>query len=109
MVGVLGARLGNVLTVDEYPPSNRQAAEENVPIDAGSSAFGADAEKVSYDELNEIAPERWDAFRGNAWRWGAEPDPRDPDLVMTMGKFWPEERQKAFHQRTPSMTNRLIR
>jgi uncharacterized protein YggE len=46
MVGVLGARLGKVLRIDEYPPSGQNIPDEKVPVDQGSSAFGADAEKV---------------------------------------------------------------
>jgi uncharacterized protein len=46
MVTVLGARLGNVLTVNEYPPPGWNTKEESVPVDQSSSAFGVDAEKV---------------------------------------------------------------
>lgn len=46
MVAALGARLGNVLTIDEYPPAGWNTPDESVPIDQGATAFGADAEKV---------------------------------------------------------------
>ena len=64
-----------------------------------SAVDGASAERVSYADLNEIAPERWAAIP----RWGANPEPHDPDMVMTMGKFWPEERQAAFRERYPNL------
>jgi len=46
MATVLGARLGNVLAINEYPPEGWNTPDENVPIDQNSAAFGADAEKV---------------------------------------------------------------
>ena len=64
-----------------------------------SAVDGASAERVSYDELNEIAPERW----SHRPRWGANPDPRDPDLVLTIGKFWPDDRKAAFRERYPGL------
>ena len=64
-----------------------------------SAIDGATAERVSYADLNDIAPERWTAIP----RWGANPAPRDPDVVMTMGKFWPEKRQAAFRGRYPNL------
>ncbi|MEW6357152.1 MAG: spore photoproduct lyase family protein [Planctomycetota bacterium] len=64
---------------------------------------GAKAEKVSYDELNQIAPQRWAQYSKNDWRWGAEPNPRDPDLVMTTAKFWPDEEKKKFRARYPNL------
>jgi hypothetical protein len=49
---------------------------------------GTEAETVSYDELNEIAPRRWSQFTGRGWHWGGESNPTDPDLVLTTGKYW---------------------
>ena len=68
-----------------------------------SSIDGVEAERVSYDELNEIAAERWRGFLGHATRWGTMESPRDPDLVLTMGKFWPEEEKQAFWARYPNL------
>jgi uncharacterized protein YggE len=46
MAAVVGARLGNVLAINEYPPAGWSTPDENVPIDQSSAAFGADAEKL---------------------------------------------------------------
>ena len=79
------------VTEDVFQDRRAAARVENMM----SAVAGASAERVSYADLNEIAPERWTAIP----RWGANPKPRDPDMVMTMGKFWPEERQAAFRER----------
>ncbi|MCG2659659.1 MAG: radical SAM protein [Kiritimatiellae bacterium] len=60
---------------------------------------GAAAERVSYTELDEIALNRWQ----NVPRWGSNRDPRDPDMVMTMGKFYTEEEQNKFKERYPNL------
>ena len=67
-----------------------------------SSVEGTSVERVSYADLNDIAPQRWTAIP----RWGANPVPRDPDVVMTMGKFWPEARQAPFRERYPNLAMR---
>ena len=64
-----------------------------------SAMEGAAPERVSYAQLNEVAPSRW----SNIPKWGANPAPRDPDIVMTTGKFWPEERKAAFRKRYPNL------
>jgi len=64
---------------------------------------GVEAERVSYGELNELAPARWGDYVGHTTRWGTVQAPRDPDIVMTMGKFWPEEEQRKFRERYPSL------
>jgi len=46
MAAVLGAKIGNVLSINEYPPAGWKVPDETVPIDENSSAIGADAEKV---------------------------------------------------------------
>jgi uncharacterized protein YggE len=46
MATVLGARLGSVLTINEYPPAGWNTPDDSVPIDQSSAAFGADAERV---------------------------------------------------------------
>lgn len=61
---------------------------------------GAKAERISYEALNEIAPRRWSKIP----RWYVNPNPRDPDLVLTMGKFWPDEEKKKFRQRYPNLS-----
>jgi hypothetical protein len=33
------------------------------------TAIDADVEKVSYEELDEIAPERWSRFVAHGWHW----------------------------------------
>jgi uncharacterized protein YggE len=47
MAGVAGARLGHVLTINEYPPPGWNIPPEHVPVDAPSSVFGAEAETVA--------------------------------------------------------------
>ena len=56
-------------------------------------------ERISYAELSEIAPARW----GTVPKWGANPNPRDPDLVLTMGKFWDEKRKADFRKQYPGL------
>jgi uncharacterized protein YggE len=46
MAAVLGAQIGNVLTINEYPPVGWNTPDENVPIDQSSASFGADAEEI---------------------------------------------------------------
>lgn len=67
-----------------------------------SAVVGATAERVSYEELNAIAETRWKSVR----RWGETIDPHDPDLVMTMGKFWPEEKKNEFRRQYPNLRMR---
>ena len=65
---------------------------------------GAKLEKVSYEALNELAPKQWARYQhGTSWRWGLEPNPRDPDLVLTMGKFWPDGQKEEFRRRYPNL------
>ena len=64
-----------------------------------TSIEGADAERVSYGELNEIAPERWSSIP----KWGAAENPRDPDLVMTTAKFHTDEEKARFKERYPNL------
>jgi len=52
-------------------------------------------QRVSYEELNEIAPLRWHSIP----KWGANPHPRDPDMVLTTGKFWSQEEKERFSER----------
>ena len=47
MASVAGARLGHVLTINEYPPPGWHIPPEHVPVDAPSSAFGAETETVA--------------------------------------------------------------
>jgi spore photoproduct lyase len=63
---------------------------------------GAQAERVSCAELNEIAPQRWKGIP----RWGAMKNRRDPDLVMTTAKFWPDDKRKEFAGRYPNLGTR---
>ena len=60
------------------------------------------AECVSYKELNAIAGQRWKAIK----RWGENPEPRDPDLVMSMGKYWPDAEKSEFRTRFPHLSVR---
>jgi len=46
MATALGATLGPVLSVNEYPPKGENVPENNVVTDESSGAFGAEAEKV---------------------------------------------------------------
>jgi uncharacterized protein YggE len=47
MAVVAGARLGHVLTINEYPPPGWKVSTGTVPVDAPTSAFGAEAETVA--------------------------------------------------------------
>jgi len=87
------------VTEDVYDDPRAAACVERLM----TAIEGAEAERVSYDELNEIAPERWNRFTGHGWRWGSEENPRDPDLVMTTGKFWPDEEKRKFKERYPNL------
>lgn len=87
------------VTEDVYEDARAAACVERLM----SSIEGAEAERVSYADLNEIAPQRWGRLRGHETRWGNLADPRDPDLVMTMGKFWPEDEQQQFRERYPNL------
>ncbi len=64
---------------------------------------GSKAEKVSYSELNELAPQRWLRYISSGWHWGSESNPTDPDLVMTTGKFWPDDKKEVFRERYPNL------
>jgi hypothetical protein len=67
-----------------------------------SAVVGAEAERVSYAELDAIAAERWRSIP----RWGEMANPRDPDLVMTTAKFWPDDKKAAFRKQYPNLRNR---
>ncbi|MBU7004039.1 MAG: hypothetical protein HXS50_00635 [Theionarchaea archaeon] len=69
---------------------------------------GAEVERVSYEELNEIAPKRWSRFMGHVWHWGSESNPTDPDLVLTIGKFWSDEEKGKFRELYPNLGIRDI-
>jgi uncharacterized protein YggE len=47
MVEALGGQLGKALKIDEYPPSDQHASDQNTTMDQDSAAFGADAEKLT--------------------------------------------------------------
>ena len=80
---------------DVYNDSRAAACVERLM----SAIEGTEPERVSYDELNEIAPERWRDFVGHTTRWGMLKEPHDPDLVMTTAKFWTDEEKKEFKER----------
>jgi uncharacterized protein YggE len=46
MVTSLGAQLGKVISINEYPPIGWNIPESNVPVDQSSAVFAAEAEKV---------------------------------------------------------------
>ena len=46
MVTSLGAQLGKVISINEYPPIGWNIPESNVPVDQTSAVFAAEAEKV---------------------------------------------------------------
>ena len=83
------------VTEDVYADPRAAARVERMM----TAVVGASLERVSYAELNEIAPRRWGAVR----RWGETAEPRDPDLVFTMGKFWPDEKKAEFRAQYPSL------
>jgi len=56
-------------------------------------------QRVSYEELNDLAPRLWANFP----RWGEIENPRDPDLVFTTGKFWSDEERQSFIERYPHL------
>ncbi len=59
-------------------------------------------ERVSYPDLNDIAPERWNGLP----LWGEVEDPRDPDIVFTTGKFCGEEAKARMRERYPNLNTR---
>lgn len=83
------------VTEDVYDDDRAVACVERLM----TSIEGAVAERVSYDELNEIAPARWKDLP----LWGTMKHPRDPDMVMTTGKFWTDEKKKKFKERYPNL------
>jgi len=70
-------------------------------VETMMSAIEPDAplQCVTYDELNDIAPQRWSSVP----RWGAVVNPRDPDLVLTTGKFWSDEQKQSFLEKYPNL------
>jgi len=85
------------VTEDVYEDDRAVACVERM-----MGSIDAEAEIISYGELNEIAPGRWSRY-GHGWHWGSEPNPSDPDLVMTVGKFWPEESKREFRESYPNL------
>lgn len=67
-----------------------------------TSVETAGVERVSYEALNEIAPQRWKGIS----KWGAVKEPTDPDIVMTMAKFLSDEDQQGFKKRYPNLETR---
>lgn len=69
-------------------------------VERMASAFpDTPCETVSYDDLDAIAAERWQGIP----RWGEIATPTDPDIVLTTGKFWPDEDKAAFRDRYPNL------
>ncbi|MEW6357153.1 MAG: spore photoproduct lyase family protein [Planctomycetota bacterium] len=83
------------VTEDVYKNSRAAACVERMM----TAVEGAKAERISYDDLNQIAPQRWK----HVPRWGATKEPRDPDLVMTTAKFLSDEEAKKFRERYPNL------
>lgn len=83
------------VTEDVYDDPRAVACAERIM----TAVAGAQAERVSYDELNRIAPERW----RNTRRWGEIAAPRDPDIVLSTAKFLPEDAGEAFRKRYPNL------
>ncbi|OGV84499.1 MAG: hypothetical protein A2340_00590 [Lentisphaerae bacterium RIFOXYB12_FULL_60_10] len=46
MAAVLGAQLGNVQTINEYPPVGWNSPDSSILVDQSSTAFGVDAETI---------------------------------------------------------------
>jgi len=86
------------VTEDVYEDPRAAACVERLM----TAIEGAQAERVSYERLNEITPQRWKGIK----RWGAVTNPRDPDLVMTTAKFWPDDKKKEFSARYPNLGTR---
>ncbi len=84
-------------TEDVYADSRAVARVERM-----MSAIEGTVERVTYEQLNEIAAERW----RNIPKWGAMPSPRDPDLVLTTAKFWPPDQMAAFKRQFPNLAVR---
>ena len=93
------------VTEDVYEDDRAAACAERLM----TAIDGTEAERVSYEELNEIVPKRWARFMDRGWHWGAEPNPTDPDLVMTTGKFWPDEKKEKFRELYPNLGFRDLR
>jgi len=83
------------VTEDVYSDPGAAACVDRIM----SAVEGAEAQRVSYSELNEVAPARWK----NIPEWGAQKDPRDPDLVLTTAKYPAESEKKEFTTRYPNL------
>ncbi|NOY81393.1 MAG: hypothetical protein GXP31_10365 [Kiritimatiellaeota bacterium] len=66
------------------------------------TAIDAVPETVSYADLNDLAPVRWTSFP----RWGSQTVPRDPDIVLTTGKFMGEKEKAEFRRTYPNLGRR---
>ena len=63
---------------------------------------GAVAERVTYEQLETIAGTRWTGLKA----WGEVENPRDPDIVMTIAKFWPSDQKESFRKQYPGLRTR---
>jgi hypothetical protein len=83
------------ITEDVYEDSRSAACVERLmsAVEPGAT------ERVSYDALDAVAAERW----RNVPLWGSNPEPRDPDLVLTTAKFLPEDEAERIRQRWPNL------
>jgi len=80
--------------VYENPPAAKRAERMIGAMHPGG------VERVGDEELNRLAVERgWD----KAKHWGARTEPRDPDIVLTTGKFDDEETRKNRLERYPGL------
>ena len=83
------------VTEDVYDDARAAACVDRIM----TAVEGASPERVSYDDLNLIAPQRWQHLA----RWGTIDDPRDPDLVLTTAKFHTDEQKREFTARYPKL------
>jgi len=83
------------VTEDVYTDPRAAACVERLM----TAIDGATAERVSYADLNDLGPKRWKGIP----RWGAQTNPRDPDLVMTTAKNHTEAEAKDFKARFPNL------
>jgi len=66
------------------------------------TSIEAPLEKVSYEELDRIAADRWQHLP----RWGAMENPRDPDMILTTAKFHSQQQREEWAAHYPNLMQR---
>jgi len=82
------------VTEDVYDDDRAAARVERL-----MTAVDADLQRVSYEELDAIAAERWTDWP----RWGTIAEPRDPDMIFTTGKFGDADELRRWSEQYPNL------